>query len=118
MSSTFVVGATTVTFTAQQDGFSETFDGTLALRQLQVPILLGATGDWATLLGLISWQVTPRVVPGASSPSVDIAGGAGLGILTIDHNADSPFIAVLTGLERGSTYPGGGKLCTGTFLAW
>lgn len=113
--STFVVGVTTATFTADQEGFSERMDA--GLRVWDFNALLVLATDYTTLYALRSWLVSKRPIPGglASSTVVDIGGGAGKGTFTFDNVLGSPFTAVLTRIQRPSAYPGGGRKVQVTF---
>lgn len=107
--STFVIGVTTGTFTADQEGFVERTDG--GLRVWEFTALLTLAADYATLFSLRSWLVSKRPIPGgtAAATVVDVGGGAGKGTLTLDNVVGSPFTAVLSRIERPSAYPGGGR---------
>jgi hypothetical protein len=111
--STFVIGATTATFTADQDGFSERMDG--PMRVWEFGAVLALATDYTTLFGLRSWMVSKRQIPASATIYADIGGGAGAGTLTLDNVVGSPFTAVLTRIQRPSAYPGGSRRVQVTF---
>lgn len=107
--SSFAVGATSVSFTANQDNFSEQKDALLRVWNLE--LYLASATDFTTLASLWSGPVTKRYCPGTAGATAyaDIGGGAGSGTLTLDNVVGSPFTAALTRIERPSAYPGGGR---------
>lgn len=113
--STFVIGGTTATFTADQEGFNERSEPQTGLRVWAFNAVLPLLTDYTTLFGLLSWLVTIRAMPGGNSRFADIGGGAGRGALTLDNVVGSPFNAVLTSISRPSAYPGGGRKAQVTF---
>jgi hypothetical protein len=113
--SSFVVGVTTATFTANQDGFNERAEPQTGLRVWTFDAVLPLVTDYTTLFSLLSWQVTIKAMPGGNSRFADIGGGAGRGALTLDNVVGSPFNAALTAVSRPSAYPGGGRKAQVTF---
>jgi hypothetical protein len=115
--SSFVVGITTATFTADQDGFNERTEPQSGLRVWTFKALLALTTDYTTLFSLQSWLVTKRAMPGGASTTryADVGGGAGRGTLTLDNVVGSPFFAVLTQINRPSAYPSGARYAQVTF---
>jgi hypothetical protein len=113
--STFVISASTSTFTADQDGFSESYDQQTGLRNWSFTALLPTSTDYTTLFGLRSWQVSRYAAPGGSGVFADVGGGSGKGTLTLDNVVGSPFGAVLYSISRPSAYPGGQRKATCTF---
>lgn len=109
------MGGTSVTFTAQDQGFVEHKNA--QLRTWDMELYLASASDFTTLLNLWSGPVSIRICPGSAgaTPFADIAGGAGSGALTIDNAVGSPFTAALVRIDRPSAYPGGGRRCTVTF---
>jgi hypothetical protein len=105
--STFVIGATTSTFTAESEGYSERTEPQTGLRVWSFTGLFSAATDYTTLFGLLSWLVTKKAMPGGTGRFADIGGGAGKGTLTLDNVVGSPFTAALTSLNRPSAYPSG-----------
>lgn len=105
--STFVIGGTTSTFTADQDGFSESTDRQTGLRTWTFTALLATSSAYTTLFGLRSWLVSRRAMPGGTGAFADIGGGAGKGVLTLDNVVGSPFNAALPTINRPSAYPSG-----------
>lgn len=114
--STFQIGATTVTFTVNQDSFSERKDNPV-LRAWDVELYLTLAADYTSLIGLVSGPITVRLCRGSAGITADIAmgGGPGPGTLTLDNVVGSPFLAALTRLERPSAYPSGGRRCRASF---
>ena len=111
--SSFRVSATQVNFTAV-DTIND--DGSNGLEEWTVGILVDNATDWGALFSLRSWNVTVRPIPGGNNVYVDIGGGAGEGVLSID-NLD-PHTAILTRLG-GATELEPGTLrrkTTATFL--
>lgn len=113
--STFVISATTSTFTADSEGFSEATDPQTGLRTWSFTALLAAASDFTTLFGLRSWLVSRYAMPGGSGRFADVGGGAGSGAFTLDNAVGSPFTAVLVGINRPSAYPGGARKAQVTF---
>lgn len=113
--STFVIGGTTATFTADQDGFSEATDRQTGLRTWSFTAVLPASSDFTTLFGLRSWLVSRRPAPGGTGVFADVGGGAGKGTLTLDNVVGSPFGATLSAINRPSAYPGGARKASVTF---
>lgn len=113
--SSFQIGLTLVTFTANMDSFSEQYQ--TMLRTWDCEIYLTASTDYLTLVSLLSYPVSIRACPGSAGVTMvaDIAGGAGKGSLALDNVIGSPFNAVLTRIERPSAYPSGGRRCRVTF---
>lgn len=113
--SSFTVGATSVTFTAQDQGFVEHKAG--LLRTWDMELYLANATDFSTFLSLWSGPVSIRTCPGSAGATAfaDIAGGAGSGALVIDNATGSPFTAALVRIDRPSAYPGGGRRCSATF---
>lgn len=113
--SSFSVGATSVSFTANQDGFNERRDSLLRVWEFEA--LLASATDFSTLDSLFSSPVSVRICPGSAGATsfADIGGGAGAGTLTLDNVVGSPFTAALTSIGRASAYPGGGRRCRLTF---
>lgn len=105
----FVIGATTATFVADQNGFNEKTDPATGLRIWTFAALFTLTTDYTTLFGLLSWLVSKKAMPGGTGVFADIAGGAGKGTLTLDNVVGSPFGAALTSITRPSAYPSGGR---------
>jgi hypothetical protein len=113
--STFVIGGTTATFTADQDGFSESVERQTGLRTWTFSAILTLPADYTTLFGLRSWLVTRKAMPGGAAVFADIAGGAGRGTLTLDNVVGSPFFAALSAITRPSAYPSGARKASVTF---
>jgi hypothetical protein len=113
--STFVIGGTTATFTADQDGFSESADRQTGLRTWSFTALLAASSDFTTLFGLRSWLVSRKAMPGGTGTFADIGGGAGKGVLTLDNVVGSPFNVALSAINRPSAYPSGQRKAQVTF---
>lgn len=113
--SSFQVGATSVSFTAQDQGFIERKSN--LLRTWDMEIYLANASDFTTFEGLWSGPISVRSCPGSAGATayVDIAGGAGSGTLVLDNAVGSPFTAALVRVDRPSAYPGGGRRCTVTF---
>lgn len=111
--SRFTIAASFVNFTADQEGFVERWDG--PLRVWEFTGLLALATDYTTLITLRSWLVTKRPIPGGSTTFVDVGGGPGLGTLILDNVLGSPFVAILTRLQRPSAYPGGSRRVQVTF---
>lgn len=113
--STFQVGVGLVTFTADQEGFSERTDG--GLRVWDFTTLLVLSTDYTAMYALRSWLVSKRPIPAGTALAtvVDVGGGAGKGTLTLDNVLGSPFTAVLTRIQRPSAYPGGSRRVQVTF---
>jgi hypothetical protein len=114
--SSFQISATTVTFTVNQDNFSERKDNPV-LRTWDLELFLALASDYTALIGLVSGPITVRLCRGSAGITADIAmgGGPGPGTLTIDNVIGSPFNAALTHLDRPSAYPGGGRRCRASF---
>lgn len=113
--SSFQVGATTVTFSAESVGFTER--KTTILRTWDMTVLLANATDYTNFVGLWSLVAPPRICPGSAGATayVQIAGGAGKGTLTLDNVVGSPFTAALTRIERPTAYPGGQRRCSVSF---
>lgn len=113
--STFAIGANTVSFTADENGFTERIDG--GLRVWDFTAFLVLSTDYTLLFSLRSWLVSKKPIPSgaASATFVDVGGGAGKGTLTLTNVLGSPFTAVLTRIQRPSAYPGGSRKVQVTF---
>lgn len=113
--SSFTVATTAVTFTANQDNFSERKDA--LLRSWDFEAFLANATDFTTLVSLWSGPVSVRYCPGTAGATAyaDIGGGAGSGSLVLDNVVGSPFTAALVRIERPSAYPGGGRRARVTF---
>jgi hypothetical protein len=114
--SSFQVGATLVTFSANMDGFEE--QRPTLLRSWTFDAYLALSTDYTVLYSLYSYPVSIRTCPGSAGATsyADIGGGAGRGTLTLDNVIGSPFNAALSQISRPSAYPGGGRRCRVTFL--
>lgn len=112
--STFVISATTATFTADAEGFSERTDRQTGLRSWTFSAVFSAASDYTTLFGLRSWLVSRYAAPGGSGLFADVGGGSGKGTLTIDNAVGSPFSATLSEIGRPS-WIGGDRKAQVTF---
>lgn len=100
MSSSFTIGATTVSF----DAVESITDEAGPLEEITIGLLVASSTEWGALFSLRSWDVTTRPIPGGSTVYVDIGGGAGPGSLVID--GISSHTAVLTKLTGQEIEPG------------
>lgn len=117
--SSFAVGLSSVSFDAvyeQPNDGRVTFDG--PVREFDLLLSIASAADETTLIGLRSWSVNVRPIPGGSNAFVDIAGGAGSGTLTLDNVTGSPFTGVLYHLDRGTAFPDGRRVIRARFYAW
>lgn len=117
MTSSFVIGGTTVNFLlVDRDGFDETCGVGIEFR---LTALLASVADFNTLLTLRTPAVDVAFPPGAALttlPVIDVLYGAGSGTLTIDNVTGSPFTALLKELQRPSATPDGKVRASCTFL--
>jgi hypothetical protein len=113
--SSFAVGTTSVTFTSNQDAFTERRDTLLRVWEMELFLVLPT--DYTTFATLLSAPYHVGVCPGSAGVTyyVDIGGGAGQGTLVLDNVVGSPFLAALVRMERPSSYPGGGRRVKATF---
>jgi hypothetical protein len=113
--SSFTVGVTVASFTANMDNFNERRD--TLLRTWDLELFLPLATDYTTLASLFSAPYHIATCPGVVGVTyyVDIGGGAGAGTLVLDNVVGSPFSAALVRMERPSAYPGGGRRVKATF---
>jgi hypothetical protein len=116
--STFIIGGTTLTFTALEEGF--TLEDVGAVERLRLSVWLADAAAWGALWSLRSWAVGVEDLAdptGGTNAHIDYL-GAGPGTLTVDE-ADIGWsgakIALLHDPKQSPPAPDGQRQATVTF---